>query len=154
MLFQSDASGEVLMRSSEIKHKIQTLYDVGLGYIKIGQPATTLSGGEAQRVKLAYELQRKPTGKTLYILDEPTTGLHSHDVKQLIAVLQRIVDHGDTVLVIEHNLDVIKVADYIIDIGPDGGDRGGKVIATGTPEQVSKSKVSYTGQYLKKVLGE
>ena len=127
---------------------------MGLGYIKIGQPATTLSGGEAQRVKLAYELQRKPTGRTLYILDEPTTGLHSHDVKQLIAVLQRIVDHGDTVLVIEHNLDVIKVADYIIDIGPDGGDRGGKVIATGTPEQISKSKVSYTGQYLKKVLGE
>ena len=138
----------------KVKHKIQTLYDVGLGYIKLGQPATTLSGGEAQRVKLAYELQRKPTGKTLYILDEPTTGLHSHDVKQLIAVLQRIVDHGDTVLVIEHNLDVIKVSDYIIDIGPDGGDRGGKVIATGTPEEVSKSSVSYTGQYLKKVLGE
>ena len=138
----------------KVKHKIQTLYDVGLGYIKLGQPATTLSGGEAQRVKLAYELQRKPTGKTLYILDEPTTGLHSHDVKQLIAVLQQIVDHGDTVLVIEHNLDVIKVSDYIIDIGPDGGDRGGKVIATGTPEEVSKSSVSYTGQYLKKVLGE
>ena len=145
---------EFFSNHPKIKHKIQTLYDVGLGYIKIGQPATTLSGGEAQRVKLAYELQRKPTGKTLYILDEPTTGLHSHDVKQLIAVLQRIVDHGDTVLVIEHNLDVIKVADYIIDIGPDGGDRGGKVIATGTPEQISKSKVSYTGQYLKKVLGE
>ena len=138
----------------KIKHKIQTLYDVGLGYIKLGQPATTLSGGEAQRVKLAFELQKKPTGKTLYILDEPTTGLHTHDVKQLIAVLQRIVDHGDTVLVIEHNLDVIKVADYIIDIGPDGGDRGGKVIATGTPEDISNSKVSYTGQYLKKVLGE
>ncbi len=145
---------EFFTNHPKIKHKIQTLYDVGLGYIKIGQPATTLSGGEAQRVKLAYELQRKPTGRTLYILDEPTTGLHSHDVKQLIAVLQRIVDHGDTVLVIEHNLDVIKVADYIIDIGPDGGDRGGKVIATGTPEQISKSKVSYTGQYLKKVLGE
>ena len=138
----------------KIKHKIQTLYDVGLGYIKLGQPATTLSGGEAQRVKLAYELQRKPTGKTLYILDEPTTGLHTHDVKQLIAVLQRIVDHGDTVLVIEHNLDVIKVSDYIIDIGPDGGDRGGKVIATGTPEQVAKNTNSYTGQYLKKVLGD
>ena len=138
----------------KIKHKIQTLYDVGLGYIKLGQPATTLSGGEAQRVKLAYELQRKPTGKTLYILDEPTTGLHTHDVKQLISVLQRIVDHGDTVIVIEHNLDVIKVADYIIDIGPDGGDRGGKVVVTGTPEEVSKSKTSYTGQYLKKVLGE
>ncbi len=138
----------------KIKHKIQTLYDVGLGYIKLGQPATTLSGGEAQRVKLAYELQRKPTGKTLYILDEPTTGLHAHDVKQLIAVLQRIVDHGDTVIVIEHNLDVIKVADHIIDIGPDGGDRGGKIIASGTPEEVSKNKNSYTGQYLKKVLGE
>ena len=138
----------------KIKHKIQTLYDVGLGYIKLGQPATTLSGGEAQRVKLAFELQKKPTGKTLYILDEPTTGLHAHDVKQLISVLQRIVDHGDTVLVIEHNLDVIKVADHIIDIGPDGGDRGGKIIATGTPEEVAKNKNSYTGQYLKKVLGE
>ncbi len=137
-----------------IKHKIQTLYDVGLGYIKLGQPATTLSGGEAQRVKLAFELQRKPTGKTLYILDEPTTGLHTHDVKQLISVLQRIVDHGDTVIVIEHNLDVIKVADHIIDIGPDGGDRGGKIVATGTPEEVAKNKNSYTGQYLKKVLGE
>ena len=138
----------------KIKHKIQTLYDVGLGYIKLGQAATTLSGGEAQRVKLAYELQRKPTGKTLYILDEPTTGLHTHDVKQLIEVLQRIVDHGDTVIVIEHNLDVIKVSDYIIDIGPDGGDRGGKIIATGTPEEIAKKEISYTGQYLKKVLGE
>ena len=138
----------------KIKNKIQILYDVGLGYIKLGQAATTLSGGEAQRVKLAYELQRKPTGKTLYLLDEPTTGLHSHDVKQLIAVLQRIVDHGDTVLVIEHNLDVIKVADYIIDIGPDGGDRGGKIVATGTPEEVANNSKSYTGQYLKKVLGE
>ena len=138
----------------KIKHKIQTLYDVGLGYIKLGQAATTLSGGEAQRVKLAFELQRKPTGKTLYILDEPTTGLHTHDVKQLINVLQRIVDHGDTVLVIEHNLDVIKVADHIIDIGPDGGDRGGKVVAIGTPEQIAENKSSYTGQYLKKVLGK
>ena len=132
--------------------RIQTLYDVGLGYIKLGQPATTLSGGEAQRVKLASELQKRPTGKTLYILDEPTTGLHTDDVKRLLVVLQRIVSHGDTVLVIEHNLDVIKVADYIIDLGPDGGDGGGKVIATGTPEEVSENKNSYTGQYLKKVL--
>ena len=132
--------------------RIQTLYDVGLGYIKLGQPATTLSGGEAQRVKLASELQKRPTGKTLYILDEPTTGLHTDDVKRLIKVLQRIVDHGDTVLVIEHNLDVIKVADYIIDLGPDGGDAGGKIIATGTPEEVANNASSYTGQYLKKVL--
>ena len=138
----------------KIKNKIQILFDVGLGYIKLGQAATTLSGGEAQRIKLAFELQRKPTGKTLYILDEPTTGLHSHDVKQLIAVLQRIVNHGDTVIVIEHNLDVIKVVDHVIDIGPDGGDRGGKIIATGTPEEIANSKVSYTGQYLKKVLGK
>ena len=138
----------------KIKNKIQILYDVGLGYIKLGQAATTLSGGEAQRVKLAYELQRKPTGKTLYLLDEPTTGLHSHDVKQLINVLQRIVDHGDTVIVIEHNLDVIKVVDHIIDIGPDGGDRGGRIVATGTPEEVANNKNSYTGQYLKKVLGK
>ena len=138
-------------RPSLVK-RIQTLYDVGLGYIKLGQPATTLSGGEAQRVKLASELQKRPTGKTLYILDEPTTGLHTDDVKRLLKVLQRLVDHGDTVLVIEHNLDVIKVADYIIDLGPDGGDQGGKVIATGTPEEVSENPKSYTGQYLKKVL--
>ena len=137
-----------------IKKKVQILYDVGLGYIKLGQPATTLSGGEAQRIKLAFELQKKPTGKTLYILDEPTTGLHTHDVKRLVEVLQRIVDHGDTVLVIEHNLDMIKVADYIIDIGPDGGDRGGKIVATGTPEEVAKCPKSYTGFYLKKELGE
>ena len=132
--------------------RIQTLYDVGLGYIKLGQPATTLSGGEAQRVKLASELQKRPTGKTLYILDEPTTGLHTDDVKRLLKVLQRIVSHGDTVLVIEHNLDVIKVSDYIIDLGPEGGDAGGKIIATGTPEEVSENSKSYTGQYLKKVL--
>ena len=132
--------------------RIQTLYDVGLGYIKLGQPATTLSGGEAQRVKLASELQKRPTGKTLYILDEPTTGLHTDDVKRLLQVLQRIVSHGDTVLVIEHNLDVIKVADYIIDLGPDGGDAGGTIVALGTPEEVSANKKSYTGQYLKNVL--
>ena len=132
--------------------RIQTLYDVGLGYIKLGQPATTLSGGEAQRVKLASELQKRPTGKTLYILDEPTTGLHTDDVKRLLSVLQRIVNHGDTVLVIEHNLDVIKVSDYIIDLGPEGGDAGGKIIATGTPEEVASNPKSYTGSYLKKVL--
>jgi len=135
-----------------LKKRIQTLYDVGLGYIKLGQPATTLSGGEAQRVKLASELQKRPTGKTLYILDEPTTGLHTDDVKRLLQVLQRIVSHGDTVLVIEHNLDVIKVADYIIDLGPDGGDAGGKIVATGTPEEISHNEKSYTGLYLKKVL--
>ena len=136
----------------KIKHKLQTLKDVGLGYIKLGQSATSLSGGEAQRVKLASELQRKATGKTLFILDEPTTGLHTHDVKKLLEVLQRIVENGDTVIVIEHNLDVIKSVDYIIDIGPEGGDEGGTIIASGTPEQIIKVENSYTGQYLKKVL--
>ena len=135
-----------------LKKRLQTLYDVGLGYIKLGQSATTLSGGEAQRIKLAFELQKKPTGKTLYILDEPTTGLHVDDVKKLIAVLQRIVDHGDTVLVIEHNLDVIKVADHIIDLGKEGGDQGGTIIGIGTPEEIALNKESYTGQYLKEVL--
>ncbi len=136
----------------KIKRKLQTLYDVGLGYVKLGQSATTLSGGEAQRVKLATELSRRPTGKTIYILDEPTTGLHTADVHKLIEVLQRIVDSGNTVIVIEHNLDVIKTADYIIDLGPEGGDKGGKIVACGTPEEVAKCKKSYTGQYLKKVL--
>ncbi len=135
-----------------IHNKIKTLYDVGLGYIKIGQPATTLSGGEAQRIKLAFELQKRATGKTLYILDEPTTGLHVDDISRLVKVLKRIVSHGDTVLVIEHNLDVIKVADYIIDLGPEGGDKGGNIIATGTPEEVAKNKKSYTGQFLKDIL--
>lgn len=135
-----------------LKKKLQLLYDVGLGYIKLGQQATTLSGGEAQRIKLAYYLQRKPTGKTLYILDEPTTGLHSDDVSRLIKVLQTIVDHGDTVLIIEHNLDVIKVSDYVIDLGPEGGDNGGTVVATGTPEDIANNKKSYTGEYLKDVL--
>ncbi len=138
----------------QILRKIQMLDRVGLGYIKLGQPATQLSGGEAQRVKLATELQRKPTGKTLYVLDEPTTGLHSDDVSRLIEVLQSIVDHGDTVVVIEHNLDVIKVADHIIDLGPLGGNRGGKIIATGTPEEVAKVEKSFTGQFLAKVLAE
>lgn len=136
----------------KIKHKLQTLKDVGLDYIKLGQSATSLSGGEAQRVKLASELQRKATGKTLFVLDEPTTGLHTHDVKKLLEVLQRIVDNGDTVLVIEHNLDVIKCADYIIDIGPEGGDEGGNIVACGTPEQIAQIEESYTGKYLRKVL--
>lgn len=136
----------------KIKNKLQTLYDVGLGYVKLGQSSTTLSGGEAQRVKLASELQKKATGKTLYVLDEPTTGLHSDDVNRLVQVLERIVDHGDTVLVIEHNLDVIKCADYIIDLGPDGGVGGGTIVASGTPEQVAKCERSYTGQYLKGML--
>ena len=136
----------------KIKNKLQTLYDVGLGYLKLGQSSVTLSGGEAQRVKLASELQKKPTGKTVYILDEPTTGLHTDDVKRLIAVLQRIVDSGNTVIVIEHNLDVIKSADWIIDLGPEGGDNGGELIAEGTPETVAENPNSWTGQYLKKAL--
>ncbi|MCH5191855.1 MAG: excinuclease ABC subunit UvrA [Oscillospiraceae bacterium] len=136
----------------KIYRKLQTLYDVGLGYVKLGQSATTLSGGEAQRVKLSTELSRRPTGKTVYILDEPTTGLHTADVHKLIDVLQRIVNSGNTVIVIEHNLDVIKTADYIIDLGPEGGDKGGKVVVCGTPEEVAKHKKSYTGQYLKKIL--
>ena len=136
----------------KIQRKLQTLFDVGLGYIKIGQPATTLSGGEAQRVKLATELSRRSTGKTIYILDEPTTGLHSYDVHMLINVLQRLVDGGNTVVVIEHNLDVVKTADYIIDLGPEGGNKGGTLVCCGTPEQVAKCKDSYTGQFLKKML--
>ena len=135
-----------------IKDKLQVLYDVGLGYIELGQSATTLSGGEAQRVKLASELQKKATGKTVFVLDEPTTGLHTDDVLKLIRIIDRIVDNGDTVIVIEHNLDVIKCSDYIIDLGPEGGDDGGQVIACGTPEEVAKVKQSYTGQYLRKVL--
>ncbi len=137
---------------AKIRHKLETLKDVGLGYIKLGQSATTLSGGEAQRVKLASELQRKATGKTLFVLDEPTTGLHTHDVKKLLEVLQRIVDNGDTVLVIEHNLDIIKCADHIIDLGPEGGDEGGNIMAFGTPEQICEVSESYTGQYLKKLI--
>ena len=136
----------------KIKHKLQVLEEVGLGYIKLGQSAPTLSGGEAERVKLAKELQRKATGKTLFVLDEPTTGLHVDDIKRLLAILQKIVDNKDTVVVIEHNLDVIKVADYIIDLGPEGGDGGGTIVATGTPEEVSEVKESYTGQFLKKIL--
>ena len=136
----------------KINRKLQTLYDVGLGYIKLGQPATTLSGGEAQRVKLASELQKRSNGKTVYILDEPTTGLHTDDIKRLLEVLQRLTDNGDTVIIIEHNLDVIKTADYIVDLGPEGGDGGGQVVATGTPEEISEIKESYTGQYLKNII--
>lgn len=136
----------------KIKRKLQTIVDVGLGYVKLGQPATTLSGGEAQRMKLASELHKKSNGKTFYILDEPTTGLHSEDIKRLLEVLQRLVDKGNTVLVIEHNLDVIKTADYLIDLGPEGGDGGGQIVATGTPEEVIRVNDSYTGKYLKEVL--
>ena len=137
----------------KIADKLQTLCDVGLGYVKLGQSSTTLSGGEAQRVKLATELSRRATGRTIYILDEPTTGLHADDVKKLLEVLQRLVESGNTVLVIEHNLDVIKCADYLIDLGPEGGAGGGEVVAVGTPEQVAKEPRSYTGHYLKRILG-
>lgn len=137
-----------------IKIKIQALYDVGLSYIKLGQPATTLSGGEAQRVKLATELARRDTGKTMYILDEPTTGLHMYDVKKLISILDRLVGNGNSVVVIEHNLDVVKCADYIIDIGPEGGDEGGTIVATGTPEDIAKCEKSWTGKFLKKILNQ
>ena len=137
-----------------IRRKIETLYDVGLSYIRLGQPSTTLSGGEAQRIKLAAELSKRSTGKTIYILDEPTTGLHFADVHKLIEILRRLSEGGNTVVVIEHNLDVIKTADYIIDIGPEGGDRGGTVIAKGTPEEVAASPVSYTGRYVKKYLNQ
>lgn len=133
-----------------IKRKLETLMDVGLSYIKLGQPSTQLSGGEAQRIKLAAELSKRPTGKTLYILDEPTTGLHMADVDKLIQVLQRLADTGNTIIVIEHNLDVIKTCDYVIDLGPEGGDKGGTIVATGTPKEVSKVDGSYTGQFLKK----
>ena len=135
-----------------IKRKIQTLYDVGLSYIRLGQPSTELSGGEAQRIKLATELSKRSTGKTIYILDEPTTGLHFADVHKLVEILKRLSEGGNTVVVIEHNLDVIKTADYIIDIGPEGGDKGGTVVAQGTPEEVAQSPVSYTGKYVKKYL--
>ena len=138
----------------KIKNKLQTLYDVGLSYITLGQSATTLSGGEAQRVKIATELLKKATGKTVYILDEPTTGLHPSDVKVLIEVIQRLAEGGNTVIVIEHNLDVIKTADYIIDLGPEGGSGGGEVVAAGTPEEVSKVETSFTGMFLKPLLEE
>ena len=139
-------------RVSNIKNKLQTLIDVGIGYIHIGQPATTLSGGEAQRIKLSRELGKKATGRTVYILDEPTTGLHTDDIRKLLDVLSRLVDGGNTVIVIEHNLDVIKTSDHIIDLGPEGGDEGGNVVGIGTPEEIVKVNGSYTGEFLKKVL--
>ncbi|MDO9450891.1 MAG: excinuclease ABC subunit UvrA, partial [Rugosibacter sp.] len=135
-----------------LARKLQTLLDVGLSYIQLGQSATTLSGGEAQRVKLALELSKRDTGRTLYILDEPTTGLHFHDIEMLLSVLHRLRDHGNTVVVIEHNLDVIKTADWVIDLGPEGGDGGGRIIACGTPEQIADAADSPTGRYLKKLL--
>ena len=135
-----------------IARKLQTLVEVGLGYIKLGQPATTFSGGEAQRIKLATELSKRSTGKTMYILDEPTTGLHSADVKRLLGILQQLVDGGNSMIIIEHNLDVIKSADWIIDMGPEGGLGGGTVVASGTPEEVAKVSASFTGKYLKDLL--
>jgi excinuclease ABC subunit A len=147
-----DEANEFFAAIPRIHNKLRTICDVGLGYIKMGQPATTLSGGEAQRVKLATELSRRSTGRTFYVLDEPTTGLHFADIHKLLEVLHRLVQTGNSVLVIEHNLDVIKTADYLIDLGPEGGDKGGMVVATGTPEAVAKNKKSYTGSYLAPVL--
>jgi excinuclease ABC subunit A len=149
-----DEALEFFKNIPQINRRLATLSEVGLGYIHLGQPATTLSGGEAQRVKLATELSKIGTGKTFYILDEPTTGLHFEDINMLLKVLNRLVERGNTVLIIEHNLDVIKTADWIIDLGPEGGDKGGKVIVTGTPERVASFKKSYTGQYLKKEIEE
>ncbi|MGC8794328.1 MAG: excinuclease ABC subunit UvrA, partial [Bryobacteraceae bacterium] len=143
----------ILGNIPQIASKLQTLVDVGLGYIHLGQPATTLSGGEAQRIKLARELSKRQTGRTFYILDEPTTGLHFDDIRKLLEVLQRLVDLGNTVVVIEHQLDVIKSADWVIDLGPEGGEAGGYVVATGTPEQIARHRKSYTGQALARVLG-
>ena len=147
-----DEAVEFFSAIPSIYNKLNTLKDVGLGYIKLGQSATTLSGGEAQRVKLATELCRRSTGRTIYILDEPTTGLHWADVDKLLVILQRLASGGNTVLVIEHNMDVIKVADYIIDLGPEGGDEGGRLIAEGTPEEIANCEKSYTGKFLKKYL--
>ena len=147
-----DEALEFFANIPAVRRKLQTIADVGLGYIKLGQAATTLSGGEAQRVKLASELSKRDTGKTVYILDEPTTGLHFADVQKLLDVLNRLVNLGNTVIIIEHNMDVIKNSDWIIDLGPEGGDRGGRLVASGTPEQVSQNPSSYTGQYLNRVL--
>jgi len=143
---------QFFVKIPKIRRRLQTLHDVGLDYVKLGQPATTLSGGEAQRVKLAAELSKIATGRTLYILDEPTTGLHFADIEKLLEVLQRLADAGNTVVVIEHNLDVIKQADWIIDLGPEGGEEGGEVLAVGTPEQVAEIAASHTGRYLRQVL--
>ncbi|MCX7920394.1 MAG: excinuclease ABC subunit UvrA, partial [bacterium] len=143
---------EFFTHHPSLRDKLQTIEDVGLGYIRLGQPAPTLSGGEAQRVKLAAELSKRSTGRTVYILDEPTTGLHFADLEKLLSVLHKLTEKGNTVIVIEHNLDIIKNADWIIDLGPEGGDHGGEVIATGTPEDIAKTKHSYTGQFLKKLL--
>src|SRR5690606_8035083 len=148
-----DDAYELLAAITRRRRHLSTLSDVGLGYLHLGQPATTLSGGEAQRVKLATELARQATGRTLYILDEPTTGLHFEDVRMLLHVLHRLVDKGNTVLIIEHNLDVIKTADWVIDLGPDGGDRGGRIVAEGTPDEVAKVEASYTGRFLKEAIG-
>ena len=147
-----DPAAEIYTHDTKLKKRLQTLQDVGLGYVKLGQPSTELSGGEAQRVKLATELARRSTGKTIYILDEPTTGLHTYDVHKLLEVLDRLVEGGNTVVVIEHNLDVIKWADHVIDLGPEGGSGGGHVVCTGTPEEVAQCEASYTGRYLKKLL--
>jgi excinuclease ABC subunit A len=147
-----DEAVEFFQPIASIYNKIKTLQDVGLGYIKLGQSSTTISGGEAQRVKLATELSKRATGKTLYILDEPTTGLHSYDVDKLCGVLQRLQESGNTIIIIEHNLDVIKLADYIVDLGPEGGSGGGTIVAEGSPEQVATVEQSYTGKFLKKIL--
>ena len=148
-----EAAHEFFASVPSIARKLATLLEVGLGYIKLGQSATTLSGGEAQRIKLAKELSRRATGRTLYILDEPTTGLHFHDVAKLLEVLHELADAGNTVVVIEHNLEVIKTADWILDMGPEGGDGGGRIVAEGAPEEVAKVKASYTGAYLRDLLG-
>jgi excinuclease ABC subunit A len=147
-----EEAGEFFKNHSAINQKLKTLIEVGLGYIKLGQSATTFSGGEAQRIKLATELSRRATGKTLYILDEPTTGLHFADIDRLLKVLNMLVDQGNTVLIIEHNLDLIKSVDWIIDLGPEGGEAGGYLVATGTPREITKVANSYTGQYLKKLI--
>jgi len=147
-----EEAAEYFSNQPVISRHMQTLVDVGLGYVRLGQPAPTLSGGEAQRIKLASELSKRSTGRTLYVLDEPTTGLHFEDVRKLLGVLDRLVEQGNTVIVIEHNLDVIKTADWVVDLGPEGGDGGGKVVATGTPEEIAKCPGSYTGQFLEPLL--